>query len=100
MSRLSVRHAHTLDATQSRERIAGFESYLTKYGAKLVWSGDKAEIKGPGVSGDIQLGDHWVEVKIKLGMLARAAGVDAGRLEGSVKRRLEAAFHPDGPQTV
>ncbi len=100
MSKIAIHHDHTLDATTARERISGFESYMSKYGAKLIWSGNKADLKGPGVSGNVELGDHWVEIKLKLGMLARAAGVDPNRLEGSIKRRLEAAFHPDGPQPV
>jgi len=36
-------------------------------------------------------------VTIKLGLLARAAGVDAARLEGSLQRRLVAAFAEEPP---
>ncbi len=100
MSKVHVRHEHTLNIDDSRSRIEYFESFMGKYGAKLVWSGNHAELKGPGVSGGVDLADQVVNVTVKLGMLARAAGVDPNRLEGSIRKRLVAAFHPDGPQVV
>jgi len=98
MSKISVRHDHTLNIEESRKRIEHFESYMGKYGAKLIWTGNTAELKGPGVGGGVVIADQVVEITVKLGMLARAAGVDPSRLEGSIKKRLNGAFHPDGPQ--
>lgn len=94
MSSIDIRHRHTLPASESRARLAPFEDSLKKYGARLEWRGNRAEIKGTGVSGDVKLEDNLCSVTVKLGLLAKAAGVDASKLEGSIRKRLEAAFAP------
>jgi hypothetical protein len=71
---------------------------MGKYGAKLIWTGNSAELKGPGVGGNVTIEAQLVEITVKLGMLARAAGVDPARLENSIRKRLVGAFHEDGPQ--
>jgi hypothetical protein len=44
------------------------------------------------VKGSIKIDGSNVTVDISLGMIARAAGIDAKRLEGSISKRLRAAF--------
>lgn len=95
MSTVHVRQPHRLDRSAARARLAGFEEMLKKYRVALAWSGDRAEIKGLGVSGDVVVGADAVDVTVKLGMMARAAGVDAERLRGSIARRLQEAY--EGP---
>ena len=68
------------------------QKHLKKFGVRLAWSGPAARIKGTGVSGSIQTSDSEVEVNLKLGLVARAAGVDAKRLEASLARRLAEAL--------
>ena len=92
MSKITVRHLHTLSLDVARERINSFEETLKKFGASLVWTGNKAEVKGFGVTGSAELGQGFVEVSLKLGMMAKAAGVDAARLEGSIAKRLASTF--------
>jgi putative polyhydroxyalkanoate system protein len=92
MSKISVRQSHGLAPSDVRERLSGFAEMLSKYGVKMKWSGDKATVKGLGVSGGVAVSDANVQVDLKLGMLAKAAGVDAGRLEGSIARRLAEAL--------
>jgi putative polyhydroxyalkanoate system protein len=92
MSTIDIRHRHTFSAADSRPRIAQFEETLQKYGARLDWRGNVAEIKGTGVSGDVRLEDKQVSITVKLGMLAKAVGIDAARLEASIRKRIEAAF--------
>jgi putative polyhydroxyalkanoate system protein len=65
---------------------------LTKYMVKITWTGNKAELSNPAVSGNIDITDSFVEVNIKLGMMAKAMGIDGTKLEGSIKKRLEAAL--------
>ena len=92
LSTIRVKQSHNFDRARARECFSSFEEMMGKYGVKLEWSGDKAAIKGFGVSGDVQVQDDCVLVVLKLGMMAKAAGVDPKRLEGSITRRLEAAF--------
>lgn len=92
MSTIKVSHPHTLSRADARSKLGVFEQMLGKYGVKLAWSGDKAKIKGTGVSGEVVVEDKAVQVVLKLGMLAKAVGVDGERLRGSITKRLTSAF--------
>ncbi len=92
MSEVVVTQAHTLGAEQARAKISSFEEMLEKYRVKVDWKGNSGKLKGTGVSGHINVTDTDVTVKIKLGMLARAAGVDAKRLQSSIEKRLGPAL--------
>ena len=92
MAEIRVVEAHGTDVDNAIQLIASFEEMMKKYGVKVEWSGSKANIKGMGVSGDIHIDDTNASIRLKLGMMARAAGVDATRLEASIKKRLVAAF--------
>lgn len=92
MANVRVTQPHALTRAEARTKLADFEDLLDRYRVKLAWAGDKAAIKGIGVSGDVVIGDDAVDVAVKLGMMAKAAGVDAKRLEASIRKRLAAAF--------
>lgn len=94
MSTVHVRQAHNLGADKAKSALADFQADLQKRGARLDWSGTRADVKGPGVSGDVQVTDDLVEVTVKLGMLARAAGVKADKLQASIEKRLASALRP------
>lgn len=92
MSTVRVQKAHSLDPAEARVRLGSFEQDLAQRGARLVWEGDTAEIQGTGVSGSVRVTASEVSVEVKLGLLARAAGVKADRLQASIEKRLNAAF--------
>ena len=92
MADVKVSQAHSLPLDQVRAKMSEFEDMMGKYGVKANWSGSTAKLKGVGVSGDIKVTDSAVNVALKLGMMAKAAGVDPKRLEGSIAKRLKAAF--------
>lgn len=92
MAEVKVSQPHALSPADARDRLGGFSEMLGKYGVALKWAGDRATIKGTGVSGDVVVGPSAVDVTVKLGMLARAAGVDPKRLQASIAKRLRAAF--------
>jgi putative polyhydroxyalkanoate system protein len=93
MSKIVVREAHSLPIAEAKNRVGAFDDFIQKYGAKLDWKSDTAAvIKGMGISGDVSIGADSVTVMIKLGMMARAAGVDPVKLEGSVRKRLAKAI--------
>ena len=92
MAKVNVVHAHTLGADEAVKRLDSFEAMVSKFMVSLKWSGHNAKVKGPGVSGQIKVTDTSVTIELKLGMLARAAGVDAGRLQSSITRRVAEAF--------
>jgi putative polyhydroxyalkanoate system protein len=92
MASVKVQQAHTLGASMAKAKLATFESDLAKYKARLDWSGNTAQVKGIGVSGNVLVTDANVSVNLELGMLARAAGVDAGKLQNSIAKRLASAL--------
>ncbi len=92
MSQVRVMQPHAVSVEDAIGRMKEFEEMMAKYGARSTWSGSRARIQGTGVSGSIEVDPSQVVVTIQLGMLARVAGVDPARLEGSIGRRLKAAF--------
>ena len=95
LSTIRLKQPHNFSRERARQCFGSFGEMMGKYGVKLDWNGDRATIKGFGVSGDVSVMDDCVEVVLKLGMIAKAAGVDPKRLEASITRRLAAAFAPD-----
>ncbi|MEO1269732.1 MAG: polyhydroxyalkanoic acid system family protein [Myxococcota bacterium] len=92
MADVTVTQPHTLSLDEVKNKMSEFETMMAKYGVKANWSGHSAKLKGLGVSGSIDVTDDQVKVLVKLGMMAKAAGVDPVRLKGSIERRLKAAF--------
>ena len=92
MANITIKEAHNLTVDEAVDRLSVFEEMVSKFGVSIKWKGAKAEIKGMGIGGDIQVTDSDATINFKLGMLARAAGVDGDRLKGSVSKRLRAAF--------
>lgn len=94
MSNITVKQTHSLGVEEAKKALAAFEGDIAKFGMKLVWSGSRAELKGTGASGDVLVTAEQVTVNVKLGMVAKMAGVDAKRVEGSLTKRLAAALNP------
>jgi putative polyhydroxyalkanoate system protein len=92
MSEVRISQPHNVSADEARRRVQSFEEMLRKYGVSAAWSGNQATLKGTGVSGSIAVQPRSVDIVVKLGMMARAIGVDPVRLEASIKKRLGAAF--------
>jgi putative polyhydroxyalkanoate system protein len=92
MAKVKVVQTHDVGADEAVKRLDSFEEMVAKFFVSLKWSGHQAQIKGPGVSGSIEVTDTQVTISLKLGMMARAAGVDAERLQGSISKRVAAAF--------
>ncbi len=95
MAEVRVTESHNLSPEEAISKIASFEEMLSKYGVKANWSGTKAALKGMGVTGSIDVTSSAATVIVKLGMMARAAGVDPNKLEASIRKRLKAAFNPE-----
>jgi len=92
MADVNVKEPHALSESDAISRVQSFEEMLQKYGVKSTWKGPKAELKGTGVSGTIAISSSDVTITLKLGLLAKAAGIDADRLAGSIQKRLKSAL--------
>jgi len=96
MSTIRLTQKHDLPVEQARALFDRFQDEMGRFGVSLHWTGNRAEVKGIGVSGDAEVRSGEVSLTLKLGMLAKAAGVDPVRLEASLAKRLRAAFEGDG----
>jgi len=92
MSKVVVQQNHSLNPDEAISQIAGFQEMMGKYGVKAKWKGHHADLRGLGVSGTIDVTNTEVVVTLKLGMMAKAAGVDANRLKNSIEKRLGPAL--------
>ena len=94
MSTVTVTEPHSMSAEQAVSSLRVFETDIAKYGMSLDWSGNNAKLKGTGASGEVRVTDAQVTITVKLGMMAKMAGVDADRLRTSLQKRLrEGALH-------
>ena len=91
MSTIKVVESHNKNADDIKSGLSQFEEMFSKYMVKMVWNGHRASLSGP-VSGSIDIRANELEVMIKLGMMAKMAGIDPQRLEGSIRKRLRAAL--------
>ena len=93
MSTISVRHEHNLSRADARARVDAFEGKMSQYGIHLDWNADgsRADIKNMFVKGHAELGEGYVLIHLKLGLLARSQ-VSSDQLEGAIRKRLDAAF--------
>jgi len=93
MSTIKVERPHGLPLEDAKKAIDRFgEDLKAKYGMNLAWSGNVATLKGTGASGDIKVEPERVTVTVKLGMLAKAAGIKADKVEASIEKRLATAL--------
>lgn len=95
MSKIVVQQSHSLSPEEAISKISGFQEMMAKYGVKANWKGHQANLKGLGVSGTIEVTNAAVVVTLKLGMLAKAAGIDSDRLKKSIEKRLGPALTSD-----
>ena len=91
MSKVQVRETHNKSVEEVKAGITEFETMLSKYMVKMDWKGDRAILSGP-VSGSLAITNQDITVEIKLGMMAKMAGIDAQKLEGSIRKRLRSAL--------
>lgn len=92
MADVQVKQPHNLSVDDAKAKMSDFEDMMKKYGVSATWSGGHADLKGTGVKGAIDVTGSDVNVQLKLGMLAKAAGIDPSRLQNSIARRLKDAF--------
>jgi putative polyhydroxyalkanoate system protein len=92
VSTVQVEESHALGVEGAKQKLGSFADEIKKYGMSLSWNGSEAELKGTGASGSVKVTPDKVTVVVKLGMLAKAAGVKPDKLHDSIQRRLKAAL--------
>jgi putative polyhydroxyalkanoate system protein len=103
MSKIHIVRQHTLSLESARaevERIA--ERVDQELGADYAWEGDTLVFSRSGVSGQITVTEHALDLEIRLGLLLSAMkGQIAHRIEAKVDETLArhgAAVPADSPE--
>ncbi|MED5465865.1 MAG: polyhydroxyalkanoic acid system family protein [Myxococcota bacterium] len=91
MAKIRIDEAHGLgSADAARAKVEPVEEKLKdKFGVTFHWAGNKAAIKGKGVSGEFRFDDERFAVDLKLNMLLTPM---AGKIEESIRRAIERAM--------
>lgn len=89
MSEVKVSQSHSVGVEAACSKMKELEPVVGKYGVRVIWSGNRADLKGIGVNGTIMVDATSVEVAVKLGAFTK---MFAKPLEEMLRKRLEAAF--------
>jgi putative polyhydroxyalkanoate system protein len=88
MSDINIKREHALGTAEVKTRIDKTAVELgSKFGVKSKWKSDnQLEFTGTGADGTIDVSDTGVEVKVKLGWLAKAL---KGKIEETINKTLD-----------
>ena len=87
MAQIKVEREHSLDMQEARRRVESVAGKLKeRYGVQVSWCGERADLKGPGVSGVLEVLHNRVRVEIKLGLVLRPM---KGKITEAIERALD-----------
>ena len=90
MANIHIKRSHKLSPDKARARVEEIaEDLKTKLDAEYSWHGDSLRFHRSGASGSIDLGDGFIEIKIKLGMLLTPM---KGPIESSIRKHMNVAL--------
>lgn len=90
MADIEIKREHSLGVDGATERLRSIEPKLRdKFGVTLVWEGDRAQVKGKGVSGDVSVDAQSVGLSLKLGLMLKPL---KGKIRESIERSVDKAL--------
>ena len=88
MSKIHVKYKHKMNPEEARSRVEAIAKDLKKeYKIDYVWKGNRLLFKRSGAAGNLDLGDGFIELDIKLGMVLAPL---KGKIEKSIKQNIVA----------
>ncbi len=98
MSNIRIKHTHNLDREEARNRVEKLAKDLkTKLDTEYSWKGDCLHLRRSGASGQIDVGDDFVECTVKLGMLLSPM---KGRIEATLQENVASLFDDDSDSKI
>jgi putative polyhydroxyalkanoate system protein len=86
MSSIHLKHHHSLSRDETRKRVESIaEDLKREYKMDYSWDGDRVRFKRTGASGSVLLGEDFIELEIKLGMLLAPL---KGKIEDTIRRDI------------
>lgn len=90
MSKIDIRHAHSLAPAKARAAVQEVaEKLAERFGVDYAWHGDTLQFNRHGVDGQIALGPRQLQVTAQLGFLLSAL---KGPIEAEIRRVLDERF--------
>ena len=90
MSKIRIERQITGSPEEIKERIAAIEPKLSaKYNVSLAWNDMQANLKGPGVNGEVRIDGNNVQLEVKLGLMLRPF---VGKIKEGLERSLDKAL--------
>lgn len=90
MSKIDIRHPHSLPMTKARKAVQEVADKLdTKFGMHSRWEGDTLHFQRSGIDGHIALEKDQLHLTAQLGFLLSAM---KGSIEQEIKRVLSERF--------
>ena len=87
MANINIRRQHNLGRSVARQKVEEIANSLQdKLNAKWSWDGDSLTFQRSGASGSVDVGDDFVEFKVKLGMLLTPM---KGVIENAIQQQVE-----------
>ena len=100
MAKIHIKQQHNLTHDQARERVEEIAKDLQKkLNAKYHWEGDSLRFTRSGASGHIDVGDGFIELDIKLGLVLTPM---KSKIEQAVRQNIQVAIteSDSGPKTA
>ena len=94
MANIHIKQSHKLSHDEARARVEEIARDLKKkLDADYSWHGDSLQFKRAGASGSIDVGEDYIDLKIKLGMMLAPM---KGKIESSIRKQMHVALADTG----
>lgn len=88
MPTIHLKHNHLLTPNETRIRVEAIARDLKKeYKLDYAWDGDRMRFRRSGATGYAYIGDGFIEIELKLGMLLAPL---KGKIEAAIWRDINA----------
>ncbi|MGD2111833.1 MAG: polyhydroxyalkanoic acid system family protein [Gammaproteobacteria bacterium] len=94
MANIHIKRSHNLPRDEARARVERIaEDLKRKLDAEYAWKGDSLQFHRTGASGSIDVGDGFIDLNIKLGMLLVPI---KGKIEETIREHINSALAENG----
>ena len=90
MSSIHIKYHHRMTHVETRERLEYIARRLqSRYKGDYAWHGNSLRFKRSGTSGSVELGDGYVVLRVKLGLMLASK---KGEIEAFLRRHIPMAM--------
>ena len=90
MAKIHIKKQHNLGREEARARVAEIAKDLEgRLDARCSWKGDCLHFSRSGASGFIELGDGFIDLQLKLGLMLAPM---RGKIEQAIRGQIEASL--------